>query len=264
MKQAASIYPLWWNPWGKKGISFDKKVSISIDNLSYDKTADIKILFLAEPLAVLPDVGKEAMKSAYVFDKIYTFCQEVLEKHPQAELFEWGATGLKHGKLQLSKSNKVSFITSSKSQTDGHRLRLEIFDFLQSFDSKNGLKYYAHKSPPFHPNKNDFFESYKFHICAENSIQANYFTEKIIDCFSSKTLPIYWGCPNLGDWFEMGGVITFSNLDELKHIVDRLNASCYDRRQNEIEANYETAKKYHTANGVVPRLTRKITEYVNS
>ena len=56
----ASIYPLWWNPWGDRGLDFDKKVSISIDNLDHDKSADYKILFLAEPLAILPTVSEGA------------------------------------------------------------------------------------------------------------------------------------------------------------------------------------------------------------
>ena len=44
----ASIFPLWWNPWGDEGIKFDDtKVSISIDNFKCDESAQIKILFLA-------------------------------------------------------------------------------------------------------------------------------------------------------------------------------------------------------------------------
>ena len=32
----ASIQSLWWNPWQEKGLDFDCKVSISVDNLSFD------------------------------------------------------------------------------------------------------------------------------------------------------------------------------------------------------------------------------------
>ena len=264
MKQAASLYPLWWNPWGDASIVFDQKVSISIDNLSYDKDADKKILFLAEPLAILPTVSEGAMRNAYMFDKIYTFCQSILDKYPQAELFEWGSAWLDFKDLKISKSNNISFVTSNKSQSVGHKLRLEIYDMLKTVDLSNGLQYYSHKSPPFHERRNDFFESSKFHICAENSRQKNYFTEKIIDCFASKTVPIYYGCPNLGDWFHMDGVITFSDIDELKLIIRKLDSDAYDWRKEAIEKNYEIAKKFHTDNDVVPRLTRNIIEYVNA
>ena len=262
--KAARIYPLWWNPWGDRGLDFDKKVSISIDNLDHDKFADYKILFLAEPLAILPTVSEGALRCAYKFDKIYTFCQSFIDRYPQAELFEWGSSWLDFKDLKINKTNNVSFVTSNKSQSKGHKLRMDIYEYLKGVDVSNGLQYYSHMSPPFHERRNDFFENSKFHIAVENSQQKNYFTEKIIDCFASKTVPIYFGCPNIGDWFHMDGIITFNDLDELKKIVSKLDSDCYDKRKKAIEHNYEVAKRFHSDNDVVPRLTRKIIEDVNN
>jgi len=42
---------------------------------------------------------------------------------------------------------------------------------------------------------------YEYSIAMENSQQLNYFSEKIIDCFLSWTMPIYWGCPNISEYF---------------------------------------------------------------
>ena len=103
-----------------------------------------------------------------------------------------------------------------------------------------------------------------YHISLENSRQKNYFTEKVIDCFASKTVPIYYGCPNIGDWFNMDGMITFNDLDELELIIRKLDSDAYDCRKDAIEENYEVAKKFHSDNDVVPRLTRKIIEEVNN
>mgnify|MGYP001192099042 FL=1 len=256
-------YPLWWNPWQDKHLDLGgKSVSISIDNLDYDPQADVKILFLAEPYSILPTVTEGALRGAYHFDKIYTFTQKIIDQYPQAELFEWGSSWLNFSDLILDKGNNVSFVTSNKSQTVGHKMRLEIFEMLKKVDVSNGLQYYAHKSPPFHDRRNDFFETAKFHITVENSRQQNYFTEKIIDCFASKTVPIYYGCPNLGDWFNMDGVIVFHDLEELECIMKHLDTDKYDWRQSAIEENYEIAKQFHSENDVVPRLTRKIKEFV--
>ncbi|MCP4645837.1 MAG: glycosyltransferase family 1 protein [bacterium] len=41
---------------------------------------------------------------------------------------------------------------------------------------------------------------YYYHVCAENSSQRGYFTEKIIDAWLCECLPLYWGCPNLDDY----------------------------------------------------------------
>ena len=42
---------------------------------------------------------------------------------------------------------------------------------------------------------------YKYSIALENSRQNNYFTEKFADAVLSWTVPIYWGCPNIADYF---------------------------------------------------------------
>ena len=185
------FYPLWWNPWGDRGLDLNKNVSISIDNLDCDERAEYKILFLAEPYSILPTITEGALRGASKFDKIYTFTQKILDTYPQAELFEWGSSWLDFKDLKLNKGNNVTFVTSEKYQTSGHKLRIEIYELLKDIDVSNGLQFYSHKSPPFHERRNDFFETAKFHISVENSRQKNYFTEKIIDCFASKTVPIY-------------------------------------------------------------------------
>ena len=101
-----------------------------------------------------------------------------------------------------------------------------------------------------------------FHVAVENSKQDNYFTEKIIDCFASKTIPIYYGCPNLNKWFDMDGVINFDNVSELVDIMDFISEDYYNSKQDVIEKNYEIAKQFHSDNDVVPRLTRKIQQDV--
>tara|TARA_Y100000310_G_scaffold167628_1_gene167586 strand:+ start:2335 stop:3144 length:810 start_codon:yes stop_codon:yes gene_type:complete len=255
----AKVFQLWWNPWGDEGLEVgNKKVSISIDNLSYDKDADYRILFLAEPYAVAPTINEGALANSHSFNRIYTFTQSVLDKYPSAELFPWGASWLDFENLKIDKKPSITFVTSSKIQTPGHKLRLEIFDFLVDIDDANGLTVYQHMSPPFHETRNDFFDKAMFHIAVENSQQKNYFTEKVIDCFASKTIPIYYGCPNLGDWFNMDGVITFDDVKDLKRILTNINEDSYHKRKDAIEENYEKAKQFHSENDVVPRLTKTI------
>ena len=41
-----------------------------------------------------------------------------------------------------------------------------------------------------------------------------YFNEKIIDCFFSGTIPIYWGTKNISKYFDENGIIFFPNIDE--------------------------------------------------
>jgi hypothetical protein len=45
-------------------------------------------------------------------------------------------------------------------------------------------------------------ESYKFSICIENCSEESYFTEKITDSILTNTIPIYYGCKSIEDFFE--------------------------------------------------------------
>ena len=255
----ATINQLWWNPWGEEGLDVgNRRVSISIDNLMFDRKSDYRILFLAEPYAVAPSINEGALRNAHNFNRIYTFTQSILDKYPQAKLFEWGSSWLDFKNLKIDKKPHITFVTSSKLQTTGHKTRNLIMDMLDDIEDVNGMEVYAHKSPPFHQRRNDFFENAMYHIAVENSRQKNYFTEKIIDCFASRTIPIYWGCPNLSKWFDMDGVITFTDVSELKKIFDKLSEDFYHSKKEVIEKNYEIAKQFYGEYDVVPRLTKTI------
>jgi hypothetical protein len=259
-----SIYSLWWNPWDNSSLDFNKKVSISIDNLTYDKNSDVKILFLAEPKSITPHINEGAYDIGNEFDKIFTYQQFILDKFPHAEKFVWGSTWLDFNDLKEHKKSHITFVTSSKSQSDGHRFRHQIYQYLDNIDETNGMDVYSHISPPFHERRNDFFEKALFHIAVENSAEKNWFTEKIIDCFATKTVPIYWGCPNIGDWFDTDGIITFDTIEELNVILKTITTQDYENRIKSIEDNFERCKNFYGENDVFSRITKRITEFVNN
>jgi hypothetical protein len=53
----------------------------------------------------------------------------------------------------------------------------------------------------------DYINQYKFMICFENVSQPNYFTEKLINSYYFGTIPIYWGCPNIGDYVDVSSIL---------------------------------------------------------
>jgi hypothetical protein len=90
----------------------------------------------------------------------------------------------------------VSFLTSSKNMFPGHKLRQEIYEKLDP--AYGDLRVWKHRSPPIISDKRTILEPYMFSIVPENSEHNGYYTEKLIDCFIAKTIPIYWGCPDIG------------------------------------------------------------------
>ena len=89
------------------------------------------------------------------------------------------------------------------------------------------------------------FEKHQFSIVIENTREKNYFSEKLMDCLITKTIPIYYGCQNIGDYFNTDGWILLNDeqnfLQELYTQLHTLNETYYMAHYPIIEENYETA-----------------------
>ena len=51
-------------------------------------------------------------------------------------------------------------------------------------------------------------------------------------------MPIYHGCPNIGEFFDMNGVLTFSTQSELDNILNNLSKDKYESMLESIKANF--------------------------
>ena len=91
--------------------------------------------------------------------------------------------------------------------------------------------------------KDPLFDT-QYHICIENQPIGNYFTEKLIDCFLTETIPVYWGCTNIGDYFNLDGIILFTTIDELLDKVNKLTPDFYEERIQIIKENKKKAIQF--------------------
>lgn len=140
-----------------------------------------------------------------------------------------------------AKKFAVSFLTSSKKQFPGHILRQEIFERLP--ERLGELEVWKHRSPPIVPDKRTVLEPYMFSIVPENSQHSGYYTEKIVDCFIAKTIPIYWGCTDIAKHFNPDGIIQFADWTELEKKLSSLTLADYANRRCAIEENFKLALK---------------------
>jgi hypothetical protein len=85
------------------------------------------------------------------------------------------------------------------------------------------------------------YENPMFHVCIENTKRNNWYTEKIGESFCTKTVPIYWGCPNIGDYYDSRGIITFETKSELLDIINNLTPQMYYDMKKYIDYNYKVA-----------------------
>jgi len=86
-----------------------------------------------------------------------------------------------------------------------------------------------------------------FSITIENCRQPGYWTEKIVDCFATKSIPIFWGDDAVNDYFDSDGIIYFNNEDELDNILTGLaknGEEIYKHKKKAIEANFKAVETY--------------------
>lgn len=222
---------------------FDKHVSISYDILDFDPSAEIKVLvYCGEPSCVW-NIDEDVISKQSDFDLILTWKKDVLDKCSNAIKFLFGGKTIREDKLNLDKKNQISYLTSNKNFTEGHNFRQTLCKFFDEHDYDGEYEIFYHKSPPF-IDKEIVFNNAKFSIVIENGKEYNYFSEKLIDCLSSKTIPIYRGCPNIFDYFPEKNIITFDTLEDLIDIILNLDINFYEKNLELVETNYNLSKNY--------------------
>ena len=141
------------------------------------------------------------------------------------------------------KSKVLSCICSSQEFLPGHRLRKSFVKYLSKQDVPCDIfgsgwrqgelgslylgplgSYHDRGRDQNQTTKVDGLAPYQYSICIENTCSRNYFTEKITDCFICGTVPIYFGCPNIEDYFpplsyRKIDIRSKTALQDLKRIV---------------------------------------------
>lgn len=223
--------------------SFLKPVSIFIEKYDAEalKKNDINILIEGcEP----PELNHRWLNPMDIvnnyskFNLILASNPIILNNCPNSYRFPFGGRMVESLSTD-SKKDKVTFLCGHKNYLPGHILRHKILG-QQQIISNLTLEFYLNI-----PRKHDIFRDSKFSIVIENSQNMNYFTEKIVDCMLLKTIPIYWGCPNVNEFFDMRGVLQFNQIEELSDILKNLTGSYYDDNIKSVNENFIRAMNYN-------------------
>jgi len=150
--------------------------------------------------------------------------------------------------LEYNKSKKVSCVVSKKMGMTGHKQRVNFIIKLTSIypdlcdiygsgwgnelnrSYKGSFGCYHRKSSSI-KTKYDGLVDYKYSLCFENTKRKNYFTEKFTDCILCWTVPIYWGCSNIGDFFPKDSYyeIDINSPDCIERIKEIVNTPIQDK-----------------------------------
>jgi len=220
-------------------------VSVSIDSPQFSANARKKVWVQIEPKSIRNSMP--FLEQNYgEFDVILAWDKNILNAFPNTKRFIYGTCWIDTENFAPNKKNVLSFLTSSKKYTEGHCLRHSVFNHLSNYPTLFPRKYVIHAvmTPPRIEKKERLFENAKYSIIIENEKEDNWITEKLIDCFATKTIPIYWGAPNVGEFFDEKGIIPFNTIPELFEILNSLDMKEYDALTDSIEHNYTEALKY--------------------
>jgi hypothetical protein len=161
-----------------------------------------------------PWMFRQQDQYAKVYSPLHNSPNTVLSHGYIGWLFDYGREFLS-GMGVPEKTNDVSCIASTLTQLKGHRNRTRFVNLLRK--RLPAIDFFGKGTRYLH-NKMDGLLSYRYSIAIENASMPFYFTEKINDCFLSYTVPLYYGCKNIGKFFPERSFIRIDIDDQEKAI----------------------------------------------
>lgn len=197
------------------------------------------IALLLEPRSMVGEFYDYVDEHADYFKYIFTHDSKIL-KHDNARLMMWNEVWLI---TDSPKTKGISLCTSYKNWCPLHIARMELAKMLE-----NDIDvFWGDWNNPNIPNikPNDYLEHYKFSVIIENDIDNYWYTEKILNCFGTKTVPIYVGSPIIGEIFNPDGIIEIRDWHDIPELVKNLDVdSEYSKRIDAINDNFGRLEPY--------------------
>lgn len=98
--------------------------------------------------------------------------------------------------------------------------RDKMIDLLSSYKPvASGGRYMNNVGGPV-KDKIEFEKDYKFSMCFENTSSEGYTSEKIVEAFAGRTVPIYWGDPKVAEEFNPEAFINCNDFETLEEALE--------------------------------------------
>lgn len=199
------------------------------------------IAMLFEPKALIQDAYDYVYNHPEYFSYIFTHDSKLL-KYDHARYLSWADVWLT---TDSEKNKGISLCTSYKNWCPLHKARLQL------------AGYYAHRPEVDvfygawgNPNIKEvparsYLEHYKFSIIIENDLDELWFTEKILNCFATKTVPIYVGATKIHEYFNIDGIIYMLDWRDIITMLSDFDVDAeYAKRQQAIEDNFKRVEPW--------------------
>jgi hypothetical protein len=239
------------------GVDIESPISVYTDMcLNFPKSkSKYNIAWIIESRAIMPKLY-ENLQIYDEFDFVITHDKQLLDLNEKFVFTPLGGHWIYDDDCKVhNKTKNLSIIASNKKYAPGHILRHQVINkYRNKIDSLYGSGYCPIQ------NKIAGLKDYRFHIVIENIKTDYWFTEKLIDAFLTGCIPIYYGTPSIGDFFNKDGMICFDNIDELDKIIDNyVNEEYYQMHLQSIYDNFMRAQQFLTPEDYMyEKLLRKL------
>lgn len=211
---------------------------------------------LQESESICPNDYLQALKNAdeiKSLDTLFTFSERMLDKYCNAKMViangVWYGTELYGGEMRPDnyerKTKLISIVASAKQMTPLHLFRAETARELK----RRGLADAMGTSVGEYFDKiSDAFDDYRYNVAIENDATKYYFTEKVLDCFASMTVPVYFGATEIGHYFNEDGIIQIKEptIECVLETIKQCSEQDYSDRQAAIIDNFNRVQHYLT------------------
>ncbi len=235
---------------------FSHEQMLNIARFKYPRHLRFGLLY--ESQAILPRVYRDIEKVMGDFQTVFTHSSKLLEQFSNAKWIPgsgvWIGGAMSPGEKKVyHKTKNCSILSSNKLRVPLHRKRYlwaqrlkmsgrEVDTYIQEFRTLQRI------SPL------DTLREYRYSICVENFIDSRYFTEKLLNCFATGTVPVYLGATKIGQYFDEQGIITFENYSDLvSRVLPKLHIGDYESRLTSIRNNFEIVSQYGALEDFIAR-----------
>jgi hypothetical protein len=217
-------------------------INLFVDRAIYDmkeiKNGLVNYGWLLESHGITKDLEEYFLKDTSLkikdFQSIFTHNKKLLEIDEKFKFLH--PIGFWVNNFEnLNKTKLISMITSNKKHTP---LAIKRYNFAKKH--KNEIDVFG---SGFHTiyKKEIGLNNYCFSVVVENDLTPDYFSEKLLDCFATKTIPIYLGCKNISKYFDEKGIIPLEDFD-----INNISESLYFNLQSHVEKNFKLVQKYRS------------------
>lgn len=257
-------------------IPTDKQVDVYIDMIEGSPVPEnhIRIMILEEPKK--DRVYDFVKNNPQLYTHLLTFHEELLKDNSKAIRFH-SMTAWVRDYHSTNKTFSVSTVVGGKKDSvmEGYGIRHALWKNRHRITIPkrfylSGTAQHFHQFKPWKDvdyrgqlvlgaSKEPLFDS-MFHVAIENTSIKNYFSEKLVDCFQAHTVPIYYGCKNIGDFFNKEGIIQVNSLEGLIEACNLMTPEIYRVLKPAMEDNYNRSLEWLDNQEQIRRAILKIIE----